>query len=75
MLTEDEKAILFTKLGFIEANQINTAKNIDEIKKTQKEHGKAITGIRVKSARDAGIVSSLIGLGVIVKTYFSGGGQ
>jgi len=80
--TETEKTALFRSLGSIEAHQENTKIDIAEIKKEQKSQREVITGIRVKSARDAGAISGAVGVVVFItakwhhiKSFFLGGGQ
>ena len=87
--TEEDKKNLFQSLAAIEARQHNTnlamvgleteqkyvTKAVAKIEEKQDEQGKIITNIRVKAARDAGIISAVVGVGVIIKSYFPGGGQ
>lgn len=73
-MTPEDKKELFKTLGAIEAHQTNIQKDIAEIKEEQKVQSDTITGIRVKSARDAGALAALIAIGIssVKGLFFSG---
>ena len=77
-MTPEEIRELFKTLGAIEAYQTNIQSDIAEIKKEQTSQRETITGIRIKSARDAGGVAALIAIlisaaGLAIKGLFFGG--